>query len=163
MPRLFRNVLAGAFLAGSITVGLGTMGCSSDVNSSGKITPAAGGAGGAAAGAGGGQAGAGAGTAGAGGRAARQGGHAGGGAGAGGGAAGKSGSAGAGGGSGGQCRRRRWRRLVLSEIERSAAANRRLTDLVRARTAVSRPTGRGGYRDSPHDIFTLVTCGERGP
>src|SRR5579862_4645711 len=87
MPRLFRNVLAGAFLAGSITVGLGTMGCSSDVNSSGKITPAAGGAGGAAAGAGGGQAGAGAGTAGAGGGAA---GVAGGGAGAGGGAAGKS-------------------------------------------------------------------------
>ena len=90
MPRVIRNVLAGAFLAGSITVCLGSTGCSSDVNSSGQI--AAGGAGGAstgAAGAGGkpaGTAGAGAGEAGAGGGAA-------GASGTGGGSAGKSGGA----------------------------------------------------------------------
>src|SRR5580692_6033976 len=106
MPRVIRNVLAGALLAGSIVACLGTTGCSSDVNSSGLI--AAGGAGGAStgaagaggkpagtAGAGGGAAGAaGAGAAGAAGSgAAGAGGGAAGAAGAGGGSAGKSGGA----------------------------------------------------------------------
>src|SRR5450631_325958 len=94
MPKIFRNLFAGALLAGGISLCLGTLGCSSDVNSSGKIE--AGGAGGGSAGAsgaGGGAAGAGGGATGAGGGAAGKSGSAG----AGGGSAGKSGSAGAGG------------------------------------------------------------------